>query len=295
MSIVRIEKGDLQIGKPVPWALYDENNTLLLTKGVILRSQKQLDQLVDKGLFRKEAASDAAGDKAQGSDQKSQLPEDIRPLEQVKIGIGDTIQLQSINPDSKGARYYVKLIGYVKSKSLLVTTPVVNGSALLMREGQGFIVRLFSGKSVYAFTSHIIRPVNLPFPYLHLTYPQSVKGMVVRKGSRANVNLACTVTNAEGITLNAVIANISTGGALLVCRDEICERNAEIVVKFTAAVDGIEQPLHIRSIVRSINTIDDIEGKEGQFGHGLQFVEIPQKEQVALSAFVYQRLFEESA
>lgn len=299
MSFARIEQGELVIGRPVPWPLYDEHNTLLLAKGVVLRSQRQLDQLVQRGLFRKIKIHEDKPGSASKEDEEAarraaeaQQKEDVRPLDQVKINIGDTVQLQSLATDGKGARYYVKLVGYLKNKSVMVTTPVANGSALLMREGQSFVVRLFSGKSVYAFTAHILRSVNAPYPYLHLTYPSMVRGMIVRRGARASVSIICSISNDYGENFAGMISNLSTGGAHLICKEAVCEKDDEIWVKFRLDIGTVEQIVNVRAIVRSLNLINEIEGKEGQIGHGLQFIDVQTQDHIALSAFVYQTLYE---
>ena len=44
----------IQVGRPVPFDCYDSHGHLLLRKGFILESQKQVDFLLDRGLFRQD-------------------------------------------------------------------------------------------------------------------------------------------------------------------------------------------------------------------------------------------------
>lgn len=43
---------ELQIGVPLPYTVYDENHTLLLHKGTVLATQRQLDALLERGIYR---------------------------------------------------------------------------------------------------------------------------------------------------------------------------------------------------------------------------------------------------
>ncbi|MDP1924970.1 MAG: flagellar brake protein, partial [Thiobacillus sp.] len=95
----------------------------------------------------------------------------VLTLDQIKLAIGDAIQLQ-FQSDVEPSRSFVTLIGYLEGQSVVVTTPIINGSMMLVREGQDFVVRLFSGKSAYAFTTSAKRVTNTPYPHLHLAYPK---------------------------------------------------------------------------------------------------------------------------
>jgi len=49
--VIRIKSEDLQVGKPLPWDCYDAGGVLLLRKGVVIASQRQLDGVIERGLF----------------------------------------------------------------------------------------------------------------------------------------------------------------------------------------------------------------------------------------------------
>jgi HD-GYP domain-containing protein (c-di-GMP phosphodiesterase class II) len=51
MKKERVKKGEIIIGKPIPWNAFDENGMLLLRKGQIIQSASQLDILIARGLF----------------------------------------------------------------------------------------------------------------------------------------------------------------------------------------------------------------------------------------------------
>ena len=56
----------------------------------------------------------------------------------LKSCIGDSIQLQ-FSPGNEDERYYVKLIGFLQDKSILVTMPKIQGQTIRVPEGQLFV------------------------------------------------------------------------------------------------------------------------------------------------------------
>ncbi len=214
-------------------------------------------------------------------------------LEESRLQIGDLISLQALAGEG-AARYSVKLIGMTKDRSVLVGTPMVDGHYLLMKEGQGFVLRGFSGKSAYAFATQILKSVNTPYPYLHLSYPREVKSLVVRKGSRADVILICAAVDAEDARKTAAgnIINISAGGALMVFREPFCKIGQTLIVKFKTLISGIEALLEIKAVVRAVNV--DNSGTALPYRVGVQFSDVGAEASIPLLAYVYQELLEQS-
>ncbi|MBV8464684.1 MAG: HD domain-containing protein [Burkholderiales bacterium] len=51
MSQSRVRHSDIELGKPLPWDVYDEKGTLLLRIGYVINSESQVDKLVAIGVF----------------------------------------------------------------------------------------------------------------------------------------------------------------------------------------------------------------------------------------------------
>jgi c-di-GMP-binding flagellar brake protein YcgR len=210
-------------------------------------------------------------------------------FDEIKLGIGDTFQIQAQAENSEN-RYYVKLIGYLKGRSVLVTAPELEGNICYVKEGQAFVVRFFSGKNAYAFTASVIRASTIPYPHLHLSYPPQVRGLVVRSGERVNVKLICTVAVPEDTNTVAVpglLTNISVGGGLLSCKKKLGKKNNLLVVKFRVFIGEIEFFMTIDATICSV-----LPGEDGEALHGLRFAGLPNDMAIALTAYVYQRLAE---
>jgi c-di-GMP-binding flagellar brake protein YcgR len=225
---------------------------------------------------------------------KEEVTETEISLEEARLAIGDLVNLQTQSGEAV-ERYSVRLLGMSKGRSVLVTTPMVDGHYLLMREGQTFILRAFSGKNAYAFSTQILKSVNTPYPYLHLAYPREVRSLIVRRGARAAVKVICAITSCDDIPLQAAgtIVNLSVGGALITTRQPPGRKGQHLAIKFKVLLSGIEALLEIKTVIRAIN--QDTSGETDMlFQVGIQFVDVSPENSIPLLAFVYQELLNQS-
>jgi len=232
---------------------------------------------------------------AHNSDGGGPMPSEIYiTLADARLQMGDLVQLQSRSYE-EDVRYSVRLIGLSEGRSVLVTTPMVEGKYLLLRDGQSFVLRAFSGQRAVAFPTHIIKSVNTPYPYLHLSYPRHVRSIVVRKGARAAVRIICAITSCNDVPIEAAgtIINISIGGALIAMKQPVGEKGQRLVVLFEVAFSGIEAMLELKTIIRAIN-VDESGNTETPYQLGLQFVDILPEQSVPLLAYVYHELLAQS-
>lgn len=68
MKVLRLPRAKVEIGHPLPWNVRDESGKLLLLKGHVLQSERQLDLLLERGAFvdiEEVRASEAASASAQ--------------------------------------------------------------------------------------------------------------------------------------------------------------------------------------------------------------------------------------
>lgn len=293
MSLIPIKKTDVIVGYPLPYSIYDAQRKLLLREGVVVQSVSQLEGLSERGLFREPPRR--LRDRTDGinKEQDNKPPEKQFDLEDIRLSIGDTLQMQANGDETQ--RYYVKLVGFSKGKSVLVTTPSADGNTILMKEGQSFVVRLFSGKNVYAFPTAINKVAHSPFPYLHLNYPLSVRGLALRRSTRVDVSIIASITHGSGKSHAATICNLSKQGALLVSKSAMGLKDEKLSIKFRIKVDDVEQYVTVSGAIRMLQPAPDLEGAMPGVHHGVEFTEIPEQDRLALTAFVYQMQLEQSA
>lgn len=210
---------------------------------------------------------------------------------ELKQNIGDTLQLQ-FSPGSADDRYYVKLIGFLEDKSILVTTPRMDGSALKIPAEQRFIVRMISGNSAQGFTAKALHSTTRPYPHLHLTYPQDLESITVRKAERVNCKLIVTVHNEESENASAEgtsasMQDISTAGSQLFTLAPIGEKGQTITINSKVKVADIEQYLTITGIIRRVV---EPENNGDKYEYGIEFVLLEDKDKLLLHGFVYERM-----
>ncbi|MGZ3159849.1 MAG: flagellar brake protein, partial [Burkholderiaceae bacterium] len=276
VSLIPVRPNELVIGKPLKSPVYDWHGKLLLDAGAVVTSQSQLDGLVSNG-FIHDASWDIALTQSRLSapviartekprpqnsaptEEPSGSKEVITDMDDVRWYVGEALYLQLA--DKPSVRYIVKLIGFVKNKTVFVTPPMLDGKFEFIREGQTFIVRAFSGKNAYAFTAAAVKAVHSPHPYLHLSYPKQVRCTVVRQGARAEVKIIASVAVGEPERTGAATLNdLSMGGASGVMKELIGKKGDAGRIKLKVQAAGQDEYLNLKMIMRSIATTETGDG-----------------------------------
>jgi c-di-GMP-binding flagellar brake protein YcgR len=320
-ALIPVDKEQIKIGEPLPWAVFDAWGNTLHEAGVVITDVHEFDLIIEDGYFEESHDDINANDNTRlptptQTNSFSQPPvkisEHLEPiltspnsiantannselnkesvmldLDSVRWHVGETFFLQV--HDNAAIRYTVRLIGYVKNQSILVTAPRVDGRGAIIRDGQTFIVRAFPGKKAYAFTASALKSVYTPHAYLHLSYPKIVRCTAIRQSSRAVVKIIASVSigNPEQ-TAAAVLNDISMGGTSGLIKQEIGKKNDIGIIKFKVNTAGEEAILSLPIVVRSIAETENTQ----EFRYGFEFVNIPTQSKIILSSFVHQTLAE---
>jgi len=303
MKLIPLRRIDLALGKPLPWAIYDKNSNLLMRASEVIETHQQYESLLKKGLFRlpKSAAAPAQGVALARSNTASEDNggnDTNYDFDEVKLPIGSRLQLQTAT-DHDSERHIAKYLGHIKGISLLVTTPIVDDKVQFVREGQTFIVRAFTGKTAFGFTSSVLRVCNAPTPYLHLSYPKQLHGVEIRSAKRLPVNLIATaqkLDTAEAASVPCLIVNVTPSGALVAAEQSLGNINDTIQVAFRIKLGPIDGTIETKGIIRSITPVEDSAG-DNQYSmhHGMQFNELQQNDILLLHSLAYQKLVDGSA
>ncbi|HRF12948.1 MAG TPA: flagellar brake protein [Candidatus Accumulibacter phosphatis] len=265
---------------------------------MLVSTQSRFDVLMDKGtgmMDRQESKASTAGSRVGhdgGESGTTEQPgERAVRLDEIKLAIGDAFQIQAQTEQTE-ARYYVKLIGYLRGKSVLVTMPEADGAICYVREGQAFVVRFFSGKNAYAFTANVLRSSSIPFPHMHLGYPPLVRGLIIRVGERVPVRIICAIILPEGtrtVTAAGLLTNLSVSGAMVSSKTRLGSKGDPLLIKFRVDIREIEFVMSTDATIRSVS-----QDTSGGFLHGVEFAGMTNDAAIALTAFVYQKLADPS-
>lgn len=283
MARVPVRAGDITIGQPLRWDVYDLHGKLLLGRGGILASEQEKDELLKRHRLRE---LDLRLDVPSAEDDATESKREVRILlDDTRIQPGDAMQIQS---SLDNARFSVKLIGYHKGKSIVVTNPVQDGKAVYLKEGQAFVARIFSGRYVFAFPCSVLASTVKPYAYLHLSYPADVAGVNIRKGDRARLRTIAAFDTEDGERGAGVIVDLSGGGAFFLSKSADIAMGRHIVLKFKLMIGPIEYVLELPGHVRSVRANDD-EPHLGN-GYGIQFADVSAEDNLVLHTFIYQQM-----
>lgn len=302
MSLIPVDKDELEIGKPLPWALYDPQRTRLAAAGDVIQNEEQLLLLIDCNACRELTwesgggegnAEELSAEQITKSSKDNGSQQSTYPFEEMKLKIGDRLQIQP-PAQLSGERFIVKLIGYVNNTSLLVTAPIDNnGLRLQLIEGEKLVVRVFSSQNAFGFASTIEKVCKLPFEYLHLSFPNEVQGMVIRKAPRVRTKIiAAVVTCTQGNeSVSAIISNLSASGALLDARRNLGGKGDVLKMSFRVNLHNIDAYLTVTAAVRAVFS-DEAAESGGLVHHGLEFVDLQPNDSVILQSMIYQQMIE---
>lgn len=306
MNLILVTQDDIAVGKPLPWSLFGQERQLLAEQGTILQDASQLEALLTRRVYR-EPVPAARG----GVEDETALAEIAGPLgasgskegnpdysfDDMKLKVGDRLQLQPPIQLSQ-ERFLVKVIGYMNGSSLLLTVPtMVNGLRLQLREGEKVIMRSFSGQNVFRFASTIDRLCKLPYEYMHLSFPEKIQGMVVRKAPRIKTHLVAAVQGngslKEADKVSGLIVNMSSSGAALDAKQPLGKCGDILALAFRVSLHEIDTYLSVQVVIKALSSVERAElSNPGLIRHGLEFHELQANDHIIIQSMIYQEMIE---
>jgi c-di-GMP-binding flagellar brake protein YcgR len=203
-------------------------------------------------------------------------------MDEIRWQVGETFFLHQ---QGASVRYTARFIGYIKNRTVLVTMPIVDDKYVLIRDGQMFVVRAFSGKKAYAFSAFVVKSVHSPHPYLHLSYPKELSCATIRHRARISVSVIAAVSlDGQEDTSAAVINDMSLGGASASIKHPFGEVGQRGRIKFKINAVGETVFMDVCTILRSISPVEN----GGGCKHGYEFVDLSTHDRLVLSAYFHQ-------
>lgn len=218
---------------------------------------------------------------------------DLTDSNALQLNIGDTLLLQ-FTADDHQRKHPTKVIGYLQGKSLVVTTPRIDGKVMLVREGQPLIVRMLSGNNMYGFNTQILATSLKPYAHLHLTYPQEIEKIVVRKAMRVSADLDVSVSCVsadnpqQSQQFKGKVLDISTAGALISAAAVLGASGDLLSLTMRVPVAGVQKYIKVPAVIRSIREAEPEAGPERHYGVEFQLLE--EMDNILLHGFVYEQL-----
>lgn len=306
MSLILVNKNEIAVGKPLSWRLYDQEHKVLIEQGGMIRDSEHLDSLLANGAYR-ELSWEAPGDKnggnklsaaATATDQAktSELGTQFT-FDDMKLKVESRLQLEPPK-QLRSERILVKVIGYLKGISLLVTAPTTaNGARLQLMEGERVVMRSFSGQNAFAFACTIVRACKLPYEYLHLSFPDVIQGVVIRKAPRVKSEIIAAVQNANSRNpdeqVSALISNISANGAALDTKHPLGKKGDILNLAFRVNLHNIDAFLSVKGAIRAVLGTEAADmSSPALTRYGIEFQDLPPNDMVILQSMIYQQIIE---
>jgi hypothetical protein len=283
----------LSVGKALPRSVYSAAGELLLSQGFVVESAEQLESLLNSGHFRTldrdtgqnftDTGTPAIKPAEPGpATEASSTKAEHVMMDEVRWQVGETFFLHQ---QGASVRYTARFIGYVKNRTVLVTMPVVDDKYVLIRDGQMFVVRAFSGKKAYAFSAFVVKSVHSPHPYLHLSYPKELSCAIIRHRARISVNIVAAVSLDGQVDISAAVINdMSLGGASANIKHPFGEVGQRGRIKFKINAVGETVYMDVCTVLRSIIPVEN----GGGCKHGYEFVKLSTHDSLVLSAYFHQ-------
>ena len=212
-------------------------------------------------------------------------------LSDMRLSIGDSLQIDCGTPI--GARKaFVKLVGYLKDRSIIVTAPTLDGRKLELIENDSVLVRGFSGMSAYAFRAFVVRVGRIPFDYVHLSFPSVVFGRPVRRSQRVRTDLAAQLI-ANGPDLNEPTAvnieDISALGALISSTRELDTKHPmRLAITLVLHANRVEVEVEGKVVSSRSSTAEGVEAQNHRYS--LEFKGVDAHDAMLIKAYVYQQI-----
>jgi len=296
MSLILVNNKDLVVGQPIPWSLYTEEYALLLSEGDIVHDEKQRNELLTGGAYRELSWETSNAIETAPDPSLPQKTETGFTFDDMHLKVGDRLQLE---PPSQRTheRFTVRVIGYLKGSSLLVSAPVgADGLRVLLNEKDKVIMRSFSGVNAFAFVCSVDRIIKIPYEYLHLSFPDAIQGIMIRKSARIKTNIIATVQNTGNSGMeqtSAVISDISAEGVSLVSKQSLGNKEETLHLTFRLRLHNIDVFLATNGAIRTVTQDDEPDAKKnGLIRHGIQFQNLQPNDSVILQSMVYQQMIE---
>jgi hypothetical protein len=292
-SLMPVPAHLISVGKALPRSVYSAGGELLLSEGFVIESTEQMEALLNSGFFRKtgedggrsstDGSSPAIKSIEQGPAGESNDAQSARVMmDDVRWQVGETFFLHQ---QGASVRYTARFIGYIKNRTVLVTMPIVDDKYVLIRDGQMFVVRAFSGKKAYAFSAFVVKSVHSPHPYLHLSYPKELGCAIIRHRARIPVSIIAAVSlDGQADNAAALISDMSLGGASASIKHPFGEVGQRGRIKFKINAVGETVLMDVGTILRSIIPVEN----GGGCKHGYEFVDLSTHDRLVLSAYFHQ-------
>lgn len=292
MALIKLAKADIQLGKPLEFAIYTETKQLLLQRGQIINNTELLAKVREMGVFREELverpgllmSTKPPSLRAEEKAATARVERDDVPFPSLRKGV-EAFQLSAeTDNDASNAPFRVAYLGVMKDVSIMVT-PLKGFPVDALYDGQPLNAKMFSGRHIYEFPTFVQKVCVEPFEYLHLHYPSHVREIPVRQHVRVEADVpAKLLSNGLNPQLYDVkLSDISLIGAGATSAASVFEVGERLKMSFKLRSGGWDRPVLLTTVIRNKRGDD-----EGTVRYGLEFVSMPHESRSTIRNYLFE-------
>lgn len=279
-----LEKDKIVVGRPLPFSVFGAEGQLLLAEGSVVESDRALQMLLRKGVYRDAVGGDAIA--ASPVEHPEDTSGDALAGLQKNYGAssaGRRFALTVASDDTDDA-YNTWVIG-VHNQSIMLTAPRrPNGALVSVTVGQVWLCRAFQMTSAFRFRSAVLKVVFEPFPHVHIEAPRHVERRTVRGKPRAAVFVRVALE--LPLAAPAVLVDLSLSGGRLAVEEGVkLERGQGVQIAMKLELIDSQFELSLKGIVIAQFGASDGRHPKVAF-YGIKFESLSEVEKLVLHSFV---------
>ncbi|MDH5233213.1 MAG: flagellar brake protein [Gammaproteobacteria bacterium] len=199
----------------------------------------------------------------------------------LNLALGTTLSLRPLR-GSIQQRITGELFGKFKKQSLLIAWDKKPKNDFKI--GDAFVVSFQEQNIHYAFQAVVQAIAMQPFPHIYLSYPDSSKGVMLRRSPRhpldlPNIPLALSVQQ-HGRQVMITMDDISHSGAKLSADLRLGNVNEDFTIELHAPQSGEHISLTcVIRYVRNRKQASEVLRQQSCFSHGVEFKDLGDSEQ----------------
>jgi hypothetical protein len=272
----------LVVGRPVPFAIYSADKTLLLAAGRIVPNEFVRDSLLRSGKYRddEDSAADVETPQAPASNAIAALQADYQHTH-ARAAVG-------FRMEKDGRALTSRVIGVSDDgHGLIMTGPTtLDGSRVEIKQGQTWVFRAFYAVAAVRFQAVVEEVVASPFPYFYVSHITDIDRRNVRQWPRTPTCLWAS----RAAEPTRLLVDLSVGGARLAVENGTSFQIGQtLLLSTTLALATGRRELSLDAVVLNRYGHSDEKHPSIEF-YGIQWDNLGDAQKLTLHAFVQEQL-----
>ncbi|MDH5301439.1 MAG: flagellar brake protein [Gammaproteobacteria bacterium] len=193
--------------------------------------------------------------------------------------------------EDESSIYEACVLGYADHQSLMITRPKHNNTPLLVADGDRFVVHYQENDTTYAFETQVLQCCEKPFGYLHLSYPEGVQGLMLRKGPRFKLaqeqRRQIRLSVQEGKQrISVTMDDVSLAGAKLISEQRLGNIDEKFIIDMQLGHN--QKPISLQCMIRYVRSATHDQTNLHQ--HGVIFLDMDSDAQTFINRFITEQL-----